>query len=163
MKLAILSIALLATSQASLAATSDENQIKAALHNGCKAFVAGDVEGMMAPLWDDPRFVDFDFSPPREKNYAELKKANIAVGDMFEGIPICEYLEIRPVMLSKDAAYSMSIMRAGGKLKNGPPMDFTIRSTNVWRKIKGKWTIIHEHNSFPANPVTGEADLQSKP
>lgn len=163
MKAIVLGTALLLASQAALAASADEEQIKAALHNGCKAFVAGDVEGMMAPLWDDPRFVDFDFSPPREKNFAELKEANIAVGQMFEGTPICEYLEIRPVMISKDAAYSMSIMRAGGKLKNGPPMDFTIRSTNVWRKIKGQWKIVHEHNSFPANPVTGQADLQSKP
>lgn len=145
------------------ASMSDEDQIKAALNDGCKAFVAGDTEGMMAPLWNDKRFVDFDFSPPRAKNYEQLKKDNMAVKEMFEGTPICEYLEIHPVVLSKDAAYSMAIMRAGGQLKGGPMMNFTIRSTNVWRKIKGRWIIVHEHNSFPANPVTGQADLQSTP
>ena len=155
--------AVLLAASLSAHALSDEEQIKAALNNGCKAFVAGDVDGMMAPLWNDPRFVDFDFSPPRQKNFEQLKQANIGVGQMFEGTPICEYLEIHPVLLSRNAAYSMSIMRAGGKLKNGPPMDFTIRSTNVWRKLHGKWTIVHEHNSFPANPVSGQADLQSKP
>lgn len=145
------------------AAKSDEEQIRAALNDGCKAFVAGDMEGMMAPLWNDPRFVDFDFSPPRAKNFAQLKKDNSAVKDMFDGTPICEYIDIHPVLLSKDAAYSMAIMRAGGQLKGGPKMEFTIRSTDVWRKIKGKWIIVHEHNSFPANPVTGQADLQSAP
>jgi ketosteroid isomerase-like protein len=145
------------------AAMSDADQIKAALNDGCKAFVAGDAEGIMAPLWNDKSFVDFDLSPPRAKNFEELKRDNLAMKDSFEGTPICEYLEIHPVILSKDAAYSMAIMRAGGKLKDGPQMDFTMRSTDVWRKIKGKWKIVHEHNSFPANPVTGQADLQSKP
>lgn len=145
------------------AANSDEAQIKAALNDGCKAFIAGDTEGMMAPLWNDPRFVDFDFSPPCAKNFEQLKKDNSAVKDMFVGTPICEYTEIHPVLLGKDAAYSMAIMRAGGQLKGGPKMEFTIRSTDVWRKIKGKWIIVHEHNSFPANPVTGQADLQSAP
>lgn len=145
------------------AAPSDEDQIKAALNDGCKAFVAGDAAGMMAPLWNDKAFVDFDFSPPRAKDYEQLKKDNTAVKEMFEGTPICEYLEIKPVLLGRHAAYSMAIMRAGGKLKGGPMMDFTIRSTDVWRKIKGRWVAVHEHNSFPANPVSGQADLQSKP
>lgn len=163
MKSLILGSALLLSTTLGHATLSDEDQIKAALNDGCKAFVVGDAEAMMAPLWNHKDFVDFDFSPPRAKNYEQLKQANLAVKDMFEGTPICEYLEIKPVMLSKSAAYSMSIMRAGGKLKGGPMMDFTIRSTNVWRKIEGKWVAVHEHNSFPANPVTGQADLKSAP
>jgi len=145
------------------AAMSDEGQIKAALNDGCKAFVAGDVEGMMAPLWNDPHFVDFDLSPPRAKNFDQLKKDNAGMKEAIDGQAICEYTEIKVVMLGKNAAYSMAIMRAGGQLKGGPRMDFTMRSTDVWRRIKGKWIIVHEHNSFPANPVTGQADLQSTP
>ena len=145
------------------AAMSDEDQIKKALNDGCKAFVAGDVDGMMAPLWNDPRFVDFDLSPPRAKNFEQLKKDNAGMKAAIEGQAICEYTEINVVPLSKDVAYTMAVMHAGGQLKGGPKMDFNIRSTDVWKKIKGKWIIVHEHNSFPANPVTGQADLQSTP
>ena len=163
MKSLLMGFALLLAATLARAGLSDEDQIKAALNNGCKAFIAGDTEAMMAPLWNDKAFVDFDFSPPRAKDYEQLKKDNMAVKDMFEGTPICEYLEIKPVLLGRNAAYSMAIMRAGGKLKGGPMMDFTIRSTDVWRKIRGRWVAVHEHNSFPANPVTGQADLQSRP
>ena len=163
MKPCLLGLALLLATHIAQAAASDEDQIKAALNDGCKAFVAGDVDGLMAPLWNDPRFVDFDFSMPRAKNYEQLKRDNVAMKDAFEGTPVCEYLEITPVLLGKDAAYSMSIMRAAGKLKNGPELDFTISSTNVWRKMKGRWVAVHEHNSFPVDMASGKADLQSKP
>ena len=163
MKSMIIAAALSLCVSSTFAATSDEDRIKTALNDGCKAFVDGDVDGMMAPLWNDPSFVDFDLSPPRAKSFDQLKKDNAGMKEAIEGKAICEYTEIKVVMLGKDAAYSMAVMRAGGQLKGGPKMDFTIRSTDVWRRIKGKWKIVHEHNSFPANPVTGQADLQSAP
>ncbi len=39
----------------------------------------------------------------------------------------------------------------------------TFRVTDVWRKINGKWLIIHEHTSLPVDYATGKADLLSKP
>jgi ketosteroid isomerase-like protein len=40
------------------------------------------------------------------------------------------------------------------------PMIF--RFTDVLEKINGKWLIVHEHLSFPVDPVTGKADFSSK-
>jgi hypothetical protein len=37
-----------------------------------------------------------------------------------------------------------------------------IRTTDCVRKVKGKWLIVHEHNSVPVDPATGKADLMSK-
>ena len=43
------------------------------------------------------------------------------------------------------------------------PIDMTLRVTDVLRKIKGKWLIVHEHDSVPVDVATGKADLTSKP
>jgi ketosteroid isomerase-like protein len=37
------------------------------------------------------------------------------------------------------------------------------RVTDVLRKAKGKWLIVHEHVSVPVDLATGKADLASKP
>jgi ketosteroid isomerase-like protein len=38
-----------------------------------------------------------------------------------------------------------------------------IRTTDCLKKIKGKWLIVHEHNSVPVDLATGKGDLLSKP
>jgi ketosteroid isomerase-like protein len=46
---------------------------------------------------------------------------------------------------------------------NGHAMDALSRVSDVWRKHNGKWKIVLTHASFPVDPVTFKADLQSKP
>jgi len=42
-------------------------------------------------------------------------------------------------------------------------MDIVLRVTNGYANFKGKWLIAHQHISVPVDPMTGKADLQSKP
>jgi len=35
--------------------------------------------------------------------------------------------------------------------------------TDIYRKINGKWLIIHEHISVPVDLTTNKADLAAKP
>jgi ketosteroid isomerase-like protein len=46
---------------------------------------------------------------------------------------------------------------------NGKPIDFTVRVTDDYRKIKGAWLIVQEHVSVPVTLATGKADINSKP
>jgi hypothetical protein len=39
----------------------------------------------------------------------------------------------------------------------------TVRVTDGYRKINGKWLITQEHVSVPVDLETGKADLTSKP
>ncbi len=48
-------------------------------------------------------------------------------------------------------------------MSNGKALELTVGVTDVYRKINGKWLIVHEHVSVPVDPNTGQADLQSKP
>ncbi len=47
-------------------------------------------------------------------------------------------------------------------LEQGGRFDATLRVTDVFRKIDGKWLIVQEHLSAPVDPFTGKADLKSK-
>ena len=86
----------------------DEEMIKAALEDACKAAEARDHLGAMGPFQNKPGFLLFDFTPPRGKDYAKLDEDNTAFLKSSTDKPICHYLEIHPVLLSKDAAYSWS-------------------------------------------------------
>jgi hypothetical protein len=46
--------------------------------------------------------------------------------------------------------------------KDGNLIDVKFRVTDVLRKAKGKWLIVHEHVSVPVDLATGKADLASK-
>lgn len=159
----ILLVALSLVACPAMAAANDGDQMKKILDNGCKAVVAGDVEGMTAPFLKTDTLTMFDWNIPRSRNYAQLLKAN---RDFVASAPrdtYCEYLEIHPVILSRDSAYTWAILKAGGVSHDGTRSDFVIRSTDIWRKINGTWKIVHEHNSFPTDVATGKADLQSRP
>jgi ketosteroid isomerase-like protein len=47
--------------------------------------------------------------------------------------------------------------------QDGNALDITVRITDVYRKINGKWLAVHEHVSWPVDLATGKADLSSKP
>jgi hypothetical protein len=71
-------------------------------------------------------------------------------------------------------ARSSVSLRSGGSIlqsKAGPflasgegsKFNFTVRVTDCYRKINGKWLITLEHISVPVDMNTGKPDLASKP
>ena len=140
----------------------DAAQIAKALHDGAKAVEACDPEGMIAPFLKADNLVMFDWNTPRSRGWDDLNRANLEFVDIVAE-PYCRYLEIHPVILSPDAAYTRAVLEAGGLLKDGARIDMTIRSTDIWSKVNDRWLIVHEHNSFPADMKTGKVDFQSKP
>lgn len=60
-------------------------------------------------------------------------------------------------------AYGHNVQTGYFTDKNGSRMDVAVRVTDVYRRIKGKWLIVHEHDSFPVDLATGKDDLTSKP
>jgi ketosteroid isomerase-like protein len=73
--------------------------------------------------------------------------------------------EIRDLSINADRlmGFSHSIQRVTGTDTKGNPVDLTVRVTDVYRKIKGNWLIVHEHVSVPVDLDTGKPDLSSKP
>ena len=66
------------------------------------------------------------------------------------------------VAADRNLAYSHSIQHLAGTDKQGKKLDLTVRLTDVYKKTRGGWRIIHEHVSVPVDLDSGKPDLASK-
>jgi ketosteroid isomerase-like protein len=112
---------------------------------------------------DDDSLLVFDVIPPRQYVGAKALSRNWqGFLDGFDGTITLENRDMEVVSDGK-LAYAHYIARVAGKGKDGNPIEMAFRLTDVLRKVKGKWLIVHEHVSVPVDVATGKADLTSKP
>jgi uncharacterized protein (TIGR02246 family) len=141
----------------------DETEIKTLEQRFAAAFKAKNVDAIMASYVPDESLFVFDVIPPRE--YVGAKAYRKDWEDFFASHPgPIETFEINDlkIMTSGELGFSHSIQRAVFTEKDGKKADITFRVTDVYRKINGKWLIVHEHVSVPVELETGKADLSSK-
>jgi ketosteroid isomerase-like protein len=67
------------------------------------------------------------------------------------------------VTSSNNLAFGHNIQHMAGTDRRGKKVDYTFHVTDCYRKIKGKWLIVHEHYSVPVDLETAKADLMSEP
>jgi len=127
------------------------------------AFKAKDVDAIMKVYAPDRTLVVFDVVPPRQYvGGAAYRQDWQKVFGSFEG-PITVELSDLDVVADRNLAYSHSIQHVAGTNKQGKKLDLTVRVTDVYKKVRGRWQIIHEHVSVPVDLETGKPDLASKP
>ena len=127
------------------------------------AFKAKDIDGIMNVYVPDQTLVIFDVVPPRQYvGAAAYRKDWQTFFDSFDG-PITVELTDLDVVTDRNLAYSHSIQRVAGTDKHGKKLDMTVRVTDVYKKARGRWLVIHEHVSVPVDLETDKPDLSSKP
>jgi uncharacterized protein (TIGR02246 family) len=127
------------------------------------ALKAKDVDAIMKAYAPDQTLVVFDVVPPRQYvGAAAYRKDWQTFLDSFEG-PITVELTDLDVAADRNLAYSHSIQRVAGTDKQGKKLDLTVRVTDVYKKSRGRWLVIHEHVSVPVDLDAGKPDLSSKP
>jgi uncharacterized protein (TIGR02246 family) len=139
----------------------EETQIRQRMDDWLNAFRRQDTDGVMAAF--APKLVSFDLVPPLAyTGKAAYRKPWEELFASYQG-PI-EY-EIHDLSISAEhnLAFSHSINRISGTLKNGQRTDFWLRMTACWRRIDGQWVIEHEHVSVPADVKSGKAVFDLKP
>jgi ketosteroid isomerase-like protein len=67
------------------------------------------------------------------------------------------------IYVSGDIALAHYIFRLKGPEKDHDAMQTWMRATTGFKKIQGKWKIIHEHGSVPFNPHTMQAMFTLEP
>lgn len=152
-----------ATAPAGTTANKNEAEVRQLLDRWVKAFRAKDIDGVMAVYAPGTAVVAFDVVPPLErvgnkpyrKNYEDFFA-------MYEGPLECEFRNLR-IVAGKDVAFIHSLERVGGTLKGAQKSDLWLRATSGLRKMNGKWLIIHDHISVPADFETGKAALDLEP
>jgi uncharacterized protein (TIGR02246 family) len=160
---AIIMMALTSATTGLAKAGDDEAEIRALEGSFAAAFNAGDINAMMTHYVPDTSLVVFDVVPPRQHlGAAAYRKAWVAFFAVFEGIPKISITDLG-ITVDGNLGFSHSIQHVTGTDKQGRSIDRTVRVTDGYRKIDGKWLIALEHVSVPVDLATGKPDLSSKP
>jgi uncharacterized protein (TIGR02246 family) len=142
---------------------SDVADINASVQRLVAAVNAKDLNAIMAYYTPDETLLVFDALLPRQYVGATAFRKD------WEGFlavyPTTVHAEVTDLKVETDGnlGYSHCIFRTVGPDKDGKPLDFTVRVTDIYKKVNGKWLAVHEHVSWPVDIATGKADLMSKP
>ena len=137
--------------------------IKALEDRFVAAFKAKDVDAIMKVYAPGQTLVVFDIVPPRQYVGAPAYRKDWQTFlDSLDG-PVTVDLTDLDIGADRNLAYSHSIQRVTGTDKHGKKLDLTLRVTDVYQKMQGRWFVVHEHVSVPVDLDTGKPDLTSKP
>jgi len=145
------------------AETGDKAQIEALENQFAAAFNAKDLDAIMKVYVPGPSLFVFDVGVPRQHvGWDDYRKdwQDFLAG--FKG-PVKFDISDLAITAVDDIGYGHSIQHVTGMDTKGKPVDFTVRVSDVYRKLDGKWLIVQEHVSVPVNFDTGKPDLTSAP
>jgi ketosteroid isomerase-like protein len=149
--------------RAASADVGDVAQIRSLEARLAAAVEAKDVDAVMRCYAPGNRLVVFDVAPPRQYVGAAAYRKNWQ--GFFATVKGRPQFAIRDLYVEADddLAYSHSIEHASGIDTRGKRFDLVVRVTEIYRKIAGRWLIVHEHSSVPVDLMTDKPDLSSKP
>jgi ketosteroid isomerase-like protein len=117
------------------------------LNNCIKAIHDKDIEGVMSIY--APNVVSFDIVPPLQYIGADaFRKVWEEVFLVYQG-PIVYEIHDLDITVGGDVAFTHSLNHISGTMTNGQKGDLWVRWTACFRKINGKWLIVHHHVSVP--------------
>jgi uncharacterized protein (TIGR02246 family) len=138
-----------------------EAEIRTLIDARVEAVRSKNAAGATAPI--APDVVLFDVvNPLRYVGSDALRKRAEEWFASFEG-PIGFEIRDLNIAAAGDVAFSYGLNRVYATTKDGNKLDMWWRSTVCYRKINGKWQVMHEHNSAPFDPETGKASLDLRP
>jgi len=147
-----------------VSANKDEQEIRALEDRFAAAFRAKDVDAIMKGYAPGAELFVFDVTPPRQHvGFDDYKKDWQDFFSAFPG-PVDKF-EVQDLSIVTDGklAYSHSIQPAILTAKDGSKFSLTVRVTDCYRKVNGRWLITQEHLSVPVDLESGKPDLASKP
>ncbi|MEU4314860.1 nuclear transport factor 2 family protein [Nocardia sp. NPDC024068] len=143
----------------SVAADAPDAEIRRQVEKIVEGIEAKDLEALR-PLYA-PDVVSFDIEPPLQHVGIDAKLRNWAkVFTVFEEVTY----EIRDLVVTVggDIAFGHAFGRLGGVLNNGAATGgMWVRITFCFRRIEGRWSVVHDQVSVPFDIATGSgvADL----
>lgn len=127
----------------------DETRIRRLIERWAEAVRAGDLEGVLADHAED--IVMFDVPPPHEGvrgigAYRDAWPAFLA----WQAQGACFDIVSLEVTAGHDVAYAHALVRCGTADDLARAPEARLRLTIGLRKEGGRWTVTHEHHSFPS-------------
>src|ERR1700687_2766956 len=160
--LTALSVAILASASSMAAdkpaANADKAAIQALEDTYNDGFNSKDVDKIMSVYAPGKELFVFDVVPPREyKGWEAYKKDCEGLFSAFPG-PMKNAISEQTIHVVGSLAYGHNIQTGEFTGKDGKKVNFVVRTTDIYRKMNGKWLIVEEHNSVPVDLDTMKPD-----
>jgi ketosteroid isomerase-like protein len=140
--------------------SDDEAEIRRILEGRRQALHAKDAAALTAH--DAPDMLAFDLAPPLLVRGIDQAGLEAWLGE-WEGPVELAFHELA-ITIGQDVAFSTSLNRMQGTAQGEERMDLWVRATLGYRKVKGRWQVVHEHLSVPFYmDGSGRAALDLKP
>jgi ketosteroid isomerase-like protein len=153
---------LLSTADAAASNATDEAAIKALEQGFVTAFSARDVPKVMSFFAPGKQLVVYDVMTPREFAGAEAYRKDWEGFVKMTNLPFNVELQDFEMTTDGTLGFSHFVHHVTGKLNDGTTLDMTTRVTHDYKKIGGRWYIVHEHVSVPIDWATKQPDWDSK-
>jgi uncharacterized protein (TIGR02246 family) len=134
---------------------NEEGEIRSLIDQWARALEAKDIDRLVANYAPDALL--FDAIPPFQtkgvEGYRRLWEACLPhFPDAFKS----EHRQVK-IAVSGDVAFCHCLHHIVPLDGPHPAGQTWLRVTVCYRKIEGKWLVVHEHVSTPFNPMTGQA------
>ena len=128
-------------------AVDDASQLRSLIEAWAEAVRAKDIDAVMRHY--APDVVVFDVMPPLFVKGAEAYRRNWQGWfDALDGQADFHFVELH-LEVSGDLAYCFSVNCLRARYRDGAKHDAQTRATVCFRKIDGRWLVVHEHASVP--------------
>ncbi|HVN91342.1 MAG TPA: nuclear transport factor 2 family protein [Candidatus Binataceae bacterium] len=121
-----------------------------------------DLDAIMAPYIPGDKLFVFDMYPPQA--YIGWDAFRGDWKNFIDGLkgPISYKLTYLTASCDDDFGYTHMLQIIRGTRQNGRPFVLNLRETDVYRKVDGKWRIVHVHTSVPVDLKTEQGDFVTK-
>ena len=110
-----------------------------------------------------PDVVSFNVLPPLTVRGSEAVQRQTQ--DWFDAYPGPIGYEVSDVAVEADGdlGWCRFVYHVSGTLATGDDVDMWVRASLTCRRVDGEWLIVHDHESVPFDPSTGQALLDLAP
>jgi uncharacterized protein (TIGR02246 family) len=111
----------------------------------------------------DPDVIGFNVLPPLQLRGAD--EINAQTKQWFDSYPgdIGYDIEQLTVHADRDVGFCSFVYHVTGTLVSGDEVSMWVRATLGCCRIDGRWKIVHDHESVPFDPATGQALVGLQP
>jgi len=128
--------------------SGDQQQIQSLVETWAHAVRRRDMAGVIAN--HSPDLVMFDVPPPFESVGLEAYKKTWDTFFAWSSDLAVFDIDDLSITAGKDVAFVVARMRCSGRDDDGSRTELRFRLTIGLRRMDGRWTIVHEHHSIPA-------------
>jgi uncharacterized protein (TIGR02246 family) len=147
---------------ASVSAGSDaEREIRDLFEAWFDASTAKDLDASMEPIADD--VISYEHEVPLKYQGVDAIRPICEAGFEYQGDNFRWDIPDLQVIVRDDIAVTWGLNRMRSIETDGTARTMWSRGTRIFQRQDGRWKMIHQHVSFPFEPTTGMAVMESDP